>query len=343
MESMVEVPSPARRKVAFPRRIGSELGVRTGRQSARPFGLAADQRLDASANGRAVSGEVQGGSVAGLSHDIRNILTALNLYCDLLAAPAVLSPSHSHYADDLRLVARAGSRLLERITGLAPNSSLARTPLGLISSLAPGAAELPAATQSRGNLVKAGTGKGEFAVANLARELEGCRNLLGALAGPSIRVAMDCRSYSGSVPMSAEDLTRILINLVRNASEAMPGGGSIRIVVQPDIDAATGTTKGVRLILDDDGQGIAAEDLKHLFESGFTTKHEVQGKSSWPIPGQHGLGLAIVRSLVEAAGGSVQASSPGGKGARFEVKLPTRPTKAAGIDSDLQEGTRVQC
>jgi signal transduction histidine kinase len=60
-------------------------------------------------------------------------------------------------------------------------------------------------------------------------ELLGNRNLLAALAGPAIALTMDAEWGARPVWLTGEDLTRLLVNLVKNAAEAMPGGGRIHL------------------------------------------------------------------------------------------------------------------
>src|SRR5579871_2847676 len=57
-----------------------------------------------------------GDSLADLTHDARNMVTALSLYCDLLEQPGVLASSHRHYASELRLVAEGSRRLVEKLS-----------------------------------------------------------------------------------------------------------------------------------------------------------------------------------------------------------------------------------
>ena len=65
-------------------------------------------------------------------------------------------------------------------------------------------------------------------ISNLAAELLANRNLLSALAGPSIALTVDAEGRRAAVRLTGEDLTRVLVNLVKNAAEAMPAGGRIR-------------------------------------------------------------------------------------------------------------------
>ena len=65
-------------------------------------------------------------------------------------------------------------------------------------------------------------------IANLAAELLANRNLLSALAGPSIALTVETEGGARPVRLTGEDLTRVLVNLVKNAAEAMPAGGRIQ-------------------------------------------------------------------------------------------------------------------
>jgi signal transduction histidine kinase len=270
--------------------------------------------------------------VAALSHDVRNILSALSLYCDLLAEPEVLAPKYQHYARELRLVANAGGSLLDRLTSLGSGGGALSG--SLLTRTSPQSSFLPSLPDGRLN--------SEEGILNAAAELERCRTMLSAIAGPLVRVQVNSQSYAGPLPISGEGLTRILMNLVRNASEAMPGGGNVRITLASEAG-------NVILAIEDDGPGVRETDIERVFEPGFTTKRAVAGKTSWLAPETHGLGLAIARSLVEAAGGSIVASSLKGQGARFEIVLPKAvecpaTTKdVVAMEHCVAEGTRVQC
>jgi signal transduction histidine kinase len=122
---------------------------------------------------------------------------------------------------------------------------------------------------------------------------------------------------AGSIVADAERLQQIVWNLLSNAVKFTPNGGRVQV-------HATRTASSVRLVVSDDGQGIAPDFLPHLFE----TFRQGDGSPSRRHGGL-GLGLAIVRQLVEAHEGSVTASSDGaGKGATFTVELPLRAMPA---------------
>jgi two-component system NtrC family sensor kinase len=109
-------------------------------------------------------------------------------------------------------------------------------------------------------------------------------------------------------------IRQVLINLIRNASEAMGGQGTIEVVVDASSHAATVTVR-------DSGPGIPQEVQDRIFEPFFTTKGE-RGL---------GLGLDISRQIVRAHGGSLVFTSERGVGSEFSVILPMQQ------DSDADE------
>ncbi len=106
-------------------------------------------------------------------------------------------------------------------------------------------------------------------------------------------------------------LHQVVVNLVVNAVQAMPGGGTLTVSTRFDED-------NVYLAVEDTGVGMSEDVKKSIFLPFFTTKEVGQGT---------GLGLPVVHGIVTAHGGSVAVESEPGKGARFEVRLPLRPSK----------------
>ena len=144
-------------------------------------------------------------------------------------------------------------------------------------------------------------------ISNLARELLASRNLLSALAGPSIALTVDVEGGALPVRLNTEDLTRVLVNLVKNAAEAMPGGGSIRIGLRKRGGPAEGALDAAEagqelsLTIEDTGTGIPRKALERVFEAGFTThtagsSAENSAGGGWPSA-HRGLGLSITRSI----------------------------------------------
>ncbi len=304
----------------------------------------------------------RGENLSEVAHDARNMVTALGLYCDLLDEPGVLATAYAHYGNELRLVAAASRRLVEKLVELDAHAALeAATPAlfevasgrrAVAGAANAGPDRSPSRTLDRGlspDLSPAlGSNLGRNAgnshdrnrrwdllpalpVSNLAAELLGNRNLLAALAGPSIGLTVDADGGARSVRLTGEDLTRVLVNLVKNAAEAMPAGGRIHIALS-ELPAAEGSAACMVLKIEDNGPGIPEEAFQKIFASGYTTHGRGHGKDErgnggWPLS-HRGLGLAIARSIVETAGGRISASNREQGGARFEIDLPVRETPA---------------
>lgn len=278
-------------------------------------------------------------TVAEVAHDARNMVTALGLYCDLLEEPGVLAIPYTHYGHELRLVASASRHLVERLirldagTNSAPQSEALR---GTNSNQWPVATAAARSANRVGNMDADGRLVAEedrnrrrdmlpaVPVANLAAELLANRNLLAALAGPSIALTVDADGGARSVRLTGEDLTRVLVNLVKNAAEAMPDGGCIHICVR-ERPAVDGAAACVNLTVEDSGPGIPTESLERIFISGFTTRGNGEPGTGWPLR-HRGLGLAITRSIVEAAGGRICACNRAMGGACIEIELPLKRT-----------------
>jgi signal transduction histidine kinase len=263
----------------------------------------------------------RGGTVAEVAHDARNMVTALALYCDLLSEPGVLAESYGHYANELRLVAAASRRLVEKLMLIDLSDGISVE--GVVPSRLLPRNELPAwPTSPAGSAVTSLPGD---PIDNLQNELLANRDLLDALTGLSINLTMRTEGGARPVRLSREDLTRILVNVVKNAAEAMRRAGSIEITLR-DLPDAHGEVTAAALIVEDSGPGIPEDLLETVFDSGYTTHAQGAGQvqdGGWPVT-HHGLGLAITRSLIEAAGGVIRAANRPGGGAQLTIELPVR-------------------
>ena len=147
---------------------------------------------------------------------------------------------------------------------------------------------------------------------------------LGSVIGAaldSVRPAADAKKIqirshvATTARLTAGDpqrLQQIVWNLLVNAVKFTPAGGAV------DVDLLPAGSNGVRICIRDEGAGIDADFLPHVFERFRQADGSVSRQH-----GGLGLGLAIVRHLVELHGGTVRAESPGtGKGATFTVELP---------------------
>jgi signal transduction histidine kinase len=125
-----------------------------------------------------------------------------------------------------------------------------------------------------------------------------------AEAGVSVRATLNGAGGTRWPPQ----LERVLQNLLQNAIRHTPSGGSVAV------DAAS-SESWVELRVSDTGEGIRADALERIFEPFW------RGDAARSTPGS-GLGLALVRRLVEALGGTVSVESSPGTGSTFRVRLP---------------------
>jgi two-component system NtrC family sensor kinase len=121
-----------------------------------------------------------------------------------------------------------------------------------------------------------------------------------------VEIQLDIEQDLPLVPLSREQLVQILLNLVLNAADAVGGGGQIAV-------RARATGGQVELTVEDDGPGVPKAIRDRLFEPFATTKEVGRGT---------GLGLAVCRGLVEAAGGTIALDEQHTAGAKFVILLP---------------------
>lgn len=132
------------------------------------------------------------------------------------------------------------------------------------------------------------------------------------LAGPGCPLEVSLAPGPLPVALDKDQLGQVLLNLVVNARDAQPDGGTIAVRLRRDGDAA-------ELQVEDHGVGMDEATQRRVFEPFFTTKPQGRGT---------GLGLATVYGLATQAGGTVAVRSAPGQGATFTVRLPLRAAEA---------------
>jgi two-component system nitrogen regulation sensor histidine kinase NtrY len=129
------------------------------------------------------------------------------------------------------------------------------------------------------------------------------------LAEAKITVEQSVNPSDAQIAADADLLHRALSNLIMNAIEAMPEGGTLRVKTQQQNDSA-------RIEVCDTGKGLSPEECSRLFTPYYTSK-----------PHGTGLGLAIVQSIVSDHGGRISVSSQPGVGTAFTIELPANRDK----------------
>jgi signal transduction histidine kinase len=129
--------------------------------------------------------------------------------------------------------------------------------------------------------------------------------LRGSGGRPAVRLRVDVPARLPKVAGQREDLTHVLVNLILNARDAMPDGGTVTIT-------ARRRQHQVVVTVEDEGSGFKPEDLPRAFEALFTTK----GAAG------HGLGLALAKATITSSGGTITAGNREGGGAVMTIELP---------------------
>jgi two-component system NtrC family sensor kinase len=124
----------------------------------------------------------------------------------------------------------------------------------------------------------------------------------------NIRIESNIQSGIPAVKGDFNQLQQCVINLIFNAIDAMPHGGTLTFEGHYDSEARMAV-----ILVKDSGQGIAPDDLPYIFEPFFTTKNQAYGV---------GLGLSTVYGIMERHNGSIDVKSQLGEGAVFRLKIP---------------------
>jgi signal transduction histidine kinase len=158
-------------------------------------------------------------------------------------------------------------------------------------------------------------GETEWQVADLHQGLDSTLNIVGNEIKYKARVD---KQYGTLPPVTclASQLNQVFMNLLVNAAHAMRDEGVITL--------RTGAADGwVWIEVEDNGTGIAPENLKRIFEPFFTTK---------PVGSGTGLGLSLSYGIVKRHGGRIDVTSTLAQGTRFTVHLPVQPPQAVTTD-----------
>ncbi len=148
-----------------------------------------------------------------------------------------------------------------------------------------------------------------------------------ACAGTNVRCIFQLPERRMMVLGDDGQLSQVVQNLVRNAVDAMPGGGAVDVKLTPVFSNQVGKGRQACIEVVDHGDGIAPELLDRIFVPFFTTKS-----------GRSGLGLAVAYSVVQSHGGRINVSSSRGVGSTFQICLPIPDDLTTAEDSASATG-----
>lgn len=149
--------------------------------------------------------------------------------------------------------------------------------------------------------------------------VEETMNLIRASIPTTVKINVEIDNASAILFADPTQIQQVIINLCTNASDAMPGGGTLGIrIVDYHVEIENivpGLRNGPYILISitDSGKGMPPEILERIFEPFFTTKKRGHGT---------GLGLSVVHGIVTGHGGIITVDSQPGKGATFNVYLP---------------------
>jgi two-component system cell cycle sensor histidine kinase/response regulator CckA len=221
----------------------------------------------------------------GIAHDFNNLLTAISGHCNLLLLDV---GEDDPRGDDLRQISQNAARaaaLVRQLLAFSRKQKLTMRDIDLREAL--------------GDMI----------------------HLLDRLVGDRVRLRLEHGAALLPVRTDLGQLEQVIMNLVVNARDAMPAGGTIRIrtacrflsepMERDRVVVPTG--QYVCLSVEDEGVGIPADQLARIFEPFFTTKE--QGKGT-------GLGLAMSYGVMKQSGGYIFVDSRPGRGATFTLYFP---------------------
>jgi PAS domain S-box-containing protein len=229
--------------------------------------------------------QMMGRIAGGVIHDLNNLLTPVISYSQLLLQALPRGSQHHKYAEEIHEAGKQAAEIIQQIRALSAQETVTATVLDL-------------------NAVVTDMDK-----------------ILRRLIGDRIRLIPALDLELGRVRMNRGQIIQILLNLVTNARDAMPEGGTLIIetanidVKQTKVDKDHMIPPGqyVLLAVSDTGCGMSAETQARMFDLFFTTKTPGQGT---------GWGLATVYRIVTENGGHIRVEGAPGRGTTLDIYLP---------------------
>jgi len=236
--------------------------------------------------------EIIGRLASGIAHDFGNILMVVGSHADIMRLRTTADDPRHADVDAIQAAVARGADLARQLLAFSRHREF------------------------------------EMKRMDLTASIEQLAALLTRLVGSSIRLETQLSPEARFIAADAAQIEQIVLNLTLNARDAMPNGGKITFMTAPAGSSpcpalvAAAPEEYVCFSVIDTGCGIPDEVKPRIFEPLFTTKQEGAGT---------GMGLANVRDIVTAHGGTIEVDSVEGQGTTFRVYLPRNasPTRRA--------------
>ena len=252
------------------------------------------QALEASQTQASQKMETVGRLAGGVAHDFANLLILIAGYSDILLSRITEQDAWWPELNEIRLAAARGARLTAQLLGF-----------------------------TRGRAI-------EPRVLDLNSVVTGVERMLRPIIGEYIELRTALALTLDRIVADPGQMEQVLMNLLLNARDAMPQGGSILIEtsnyeVTDDLACAHEMEPGpgVLLSISDTGHGMDASVIEHIWKPLFTTK---EGKGT-------GLGLSTVQQIIKESRGAVSVRSVPGQGSTFTICLPRAPQSAGDAET----------
>ena len=245
--------------------------------------------------------EAIGRLAGGVAHDFNNLLTAIIGYAEMLKLNKSLDSTVRHGVEEIRKAADRAAVLTQQLLAFGRKQMM------------------------------------QPKVMDVNSLISDTETMLKRLIGEHVRFETKLEAKPSSIQADPGQIEQVIVNLVVNARDAMPGGGSILLQTANarEVVYAVGEREHVEhgdfvlVSVADEGHGFDAKTMDHIFEPFFTTKEKGKGT---------GLGLSTVYGIVKQSGGYISVESQLGRGTVFKVYLPV---SQAGLKQRLEESPKT--
>ena len=218
----------------------------------------------------------------GVAHDFNNLLSVIRSSAEFLIADIEAGTPQIEDAEEIRKAADRAARLTSQLLAFSRRQVL------------------------------------EPRVLNMNALIESMHGMLQRLIPENVRIVTELQPSVPPVRADQGQMEQVLVNLIVNARDAMPEGGTVRVTTEVLYDSASNDAAGfptgpvIVISISDTGLGMTPDVVERIFEPFFTTKG---GRGT-------GLGLSTVYGIVQQTGGQIRVQSAPGRGTVFRVLLP---------------------